>query len=102
MKKITPYLLAVFLMLLSSCAYFDKQNQETEATAQTVENNTQDIQVDAKTNPKTNISGYKTYAWLGTAEELNDPNNKWQPPKIDITGDIKYLIDRELRKKGHI
>ena len=30
---------------------------------------------------------------------LNDPDKKWQPPKMNIAGDIKYLVDRELRKK---
>ena len=31
---------------------------------------------------------------------LNDPEGKWQPPKMNIAEDIKFLIDRELRKRG--
>ena len=100
MRKITTVLFSVCIVLLSGCAHFNKDKQKTEVTAQPVVNNMQDIQVDARTNPKTNLSGYKTYAWLGAAEALNDPTKKWQPPKMDVTGDVKYLIDRELRQKG--
>lgn len=98
MKIVTTTLLAACIVLLSGCAACNKNKQETEVTAQPVVNKMQDIQVDAKTNPKTNLSGYKSYAWLGAAKALNDPSKKWQPPKMDITGDVKYLIDRELRK----
>ena len=98
MKIVTKSLLAACIVLLSGCAACNKDKQETELITHVVVNNMQDIQVDAKTNPKTNLSGYKTYAWLGAAKALNDPSKKWQPPKMDITGDIKYLIDRELRK----
>ena len=86
MKKLTTLLLTVYIVLLSGCAVFNKD--------------VQDIEVDAITDPKANISGYTSYAWLGAAKILNDPTKKWQPPKIDLTGDIKYLIDRELRKQG--
>lgn len=86
MKKLTILLLTVYIVLLSGCAVFNKD--------------VQDIEVDAVTDPKVDINGYKTYAWLGAANILNDPTQKWQPPKMDVTGDIKYLIDRELRKKG--
>lgn len=99
MKKLTMYLLAVGIILLNGCAVFNKDKQTKEVAAQSV-HNVQDIMVDTKINPKTNINGYKSYAWLGAVQELNDPDNKWQPPKMDIAGDIKYLIDRELRKKG--
>jgi len=86
MKKLTTILLTVYIVLLSGCAVFNKD--------------VQDIEVDAVTDPKANLSGYKTYAWLGAAKILNDPTQKWQTPAMDVTGDIKYLIDRELRKKG--
>lgn len=86
MKKLTMALLTIYIVLLSGCAAFNK--------------NMQDIEVDAVTDPKANMSGYKTYGWVGAVGILNDPTQKWQPPKMDITGDIKYLIDRELRKQG--
>ena len=86
MKKLITVLLTVYIVLLSGCAVFNKDIK--------------DIEVDAITDPKANMGGYKTYAWLGAAKVLNDPTKKWQPPKMDITGDVKYLIDRELRKQG--
>jgi hypothetical protein len=61
---------------------------------------TKDIRTDAQADPKTNFSGYKTYAWLGTAAILNDPYGQWKIPSFDATAEIKYLIDRELRKRG--
>jgi hypothetical protein len=59
-----------------------------------------DIRVQAQADPKTNFSGYKTYAWLGAAAILNDPQGQWEPPQFDADAEIKYLIDRELRKRG--
>jgi uncharacterized protein YceK len=82
MKILNVAVLAFVLTLMSGCASV-----------------TSDIIVDAKTSPTADLSGYKTYAWLGKAALLKDPEKKWQPPKMNIAGDIKYLIDRELRKK---
>ncbi|WP_428353932.1 DUF4136 domain-containing protein [Methyloprofundus sp.] len=86
MKKLTTIVLTICLILLSGCAVFNQK--------------TCDIEVDAQTDPQANMAGYKSYAWLGSARVLNDPDNKWQPPAMDIAGDIKYLIDRELNKQG--
>lgn len=61
---------------------------------------TQDIEVDAEADPKANLAGYKTYAWLGSAAILYDPRGKWEPPQFDADAEIKFLIDRELRKRG--
>lgn len=61
---------------------------------------TKDITVDARADPKTNFSGYKTYAWLGAAAIVNDYYGQWEPPAFDADAEIKYLIDRELRKRG--
>ncbi|UCD51387.1 MAG: DUF4136 domain-containing protein [Phycisphaerales bacterium] len=61
---------------------------------------TKDIEVDAQADPKANFSGYATYAWLGAAAILNDPYGQWEPPTFDADAEIKYLIDRELRKRG--
>ncbi|MGR9073490.1 MAG: DUF4136 domain-containing protein [Gammaproteobacteria bacterium] len=61
---------------------------------------TKDIRVDAMTAKSSNLGNYKSYAWLGRSAVLHDPEKKWQPPKMDIVGDIRFLIDRELRKKG--
>lgn len=61
---------------------------------------TQDIEVDAEADPKANLAGYKTYAWLGSAAILNDPRGQWEPPQFDADAEIKFLIDRELRNRG--
>ena len=60
---------------------------------------TKDIEVVTASDPKVNLKAYTKYAWLGSAALLNDPEGKWQPAKFDISSDIKFLIDRELRKK---
>ena len=61
---------------------------------------TKDIQIDTQADPKANLSGYKTYAWLGAAAIVNDPYGQWEPPPFDADAEIKFLIDRELRKRG--
>ena len=61
---------------------------------------TSDIKVDAEADPKANIKGYKTYVWLGSAEILYDPAGRWEPPGFDADSEVKWLIDRELRKRG--
>jgi len=81
MKIINIVVLALSLSLIYGCASV-----------------TSDIKVDTKTSSTTNLNGYKTYAWLGAGAFLNDPDSKWQPSELNITGDIKFLINRELRK----
>jgi hypothetical protein len=76
---IIPFLLA----LLAGCAPYAK-----------------DILVETELDPKTNISAYKSYAWLGDVSILNDPNEKWQPSGLDISSEIKFIVDRELRASG--
>ncbi len=61
---------------------------------------TDDIKIKAELDPKVNFSGYKTYAWLGSAAILNDSEGRWEPPSFDADSEIKFLIDRELRKRG--
>ena len=61
---------------------------------------TKDIKVDAEADPKVSFAGYKTYAWLGTAEIVNDPDGLWEPPQFDADAQLKFLIDRELGERG--
>ena len=82
MKKYYLVVLSALLSLLSGCA--------------TVTN---DIEVEAELTPNVTLSNYKTYDWLSSHGVLRDPNKTWQPPKLDIAGDIKFLIDSELRKR---
>jgi uncharacterized protein YceK len=76
--------LSAALLLLSGCA----------------SSVTRDIKVEAETDPKANIAGYSSYAWLGSAAILYDPEGQWEPPEFDMDAEIKFLIDRELRKHG--
>ena len=84
MNRNYPTLFIIVFMLLAGCASVP----------------TKDIQVDAQADPKANFSGYKTYAWLGAAAIVNDPHGQWEPPQFDADGEIKFLIDHELRKRG--
>jgi hypothetical protein len=59
-----------------------------------------DITVESEADPKVNFSGYKTYAWLGAAGILNDPQGQWEPPQFDADAEITFLIDQALRKRG--
>ena len=77
-------LLTVGIMLLTGCSSVP----------------TKDIQIETQVSPQTNFKAYKTYSWLGTAEIVNDPLGQWEPPAFDADTEIKYLIDRELRKRG--
>ena len=61
---------------------------------------TQDIRVDTDSDPKINLAGYKTYAWLVTAEIINDPHGNWEPPGFDADAELRFLINRELRNQG--
>ena len=61
---------------------------------------TDDIKIDAEADPKVKFAGYKTYAWLGSAGILKDPEGKWKQPNFDVDAEIRFLIDRELRKRG--
>ena len=61
---------------------------------------TDDIKIKTAADPKVNFSGYKTYAWLGSAGIVNDPDGLWEPPQFDADAEIQYLIDSALRKRG--
>lgn len=61
---------------------------------------TKDIKIDAQADHKVNFSSYKSYTWLGSAAIVSDIYGQWEPPEFDADAEIKYLIDRELRKRG--
>jgi hypothetical protein len=84
MIKNCVWVLAIAIILLAGCTSVP----------------TKDIELGAQADPKANFAGYKTYAWLAAAGILNDPYGKWEPPAFDADAEIKYLIDRELRKRG--
>ena len=61
---------------------------------------TQDIKVEAQADPKVSFSGYKSYAWLASAEILYDPEGQWEPQNMDIDSEVRFIVNRELRKRG--
>ena len=84
MKKITLPLVILFGIIVAACASFPKD----------------DIDIAAEADPAVDFSDYKTYAWLGSAAVLNDPEGKWEPPSFDMDSLITALIDKELTANG--
>ena len=83
MKK-QLFTLATMLLLITGCA----------------SSVTKDIMVETDSDPKANLSGYTSYTWLGSATIVFDDKGQWEPPQFDADAEIKFLIDRELRKHG--
>ncbi len=84
MKKLALAIAIGLGVVLSGCASFPRD----------------DIEIATEADPKVNFSAYKTYAWLGSAQILNDPEGKWEPLGFDADAVITALVDRELSKKG--
>lgn len=82
MKTFKAIFIVCSLLFLSACSTSNK-----------------DIKITSEQEPNISFSSYQSYDWLGTATLLNDPNNSWQSTGIDVSGDVKYLINRELRKR---
>ncbi len=78
--------LLIGLLLLSACA----------------SSLTRDIEVHTETDPKANLAAYKSYAWLGSAGLLNDPQGLWKPKGFDVDREIRKLIDSRLQAKGMV
>lgn len=61
---------------------------------------TRDIEVNTESNPLVNLATRKTYAWIGSAEVINDPYGNWEPPNLDADRELRILLHRELSSKG--
>lgn len=61
---------------------------------------TRDIKVEAESSPTFDINNYKTYAWLGSAQIVYDPQGQWEPPEFDADSELRWLMNRELRNRG--
>jgi len=61
---------------------------------------TSDIKIETDSDPKADLAGYRSYAWLGSAAIVFDDKGRWEPPQFDADAEIKFLIDRELRARG--
>lgn len=84
MKKLQSLSILVLAIFISACA----------------PSLTKDIEVDAASDPKVNLKAYTTYAWNGSVILFNDPEGKWATPKLDVSSEIKFQIDKQLRAKG--
>ena len=59
-----------------------------------------DIAVKAKTNPKVDLTPYRSYTWAAAAASVRDPDRAWTPTGLDVGAEIMFLVDRELRERG--
>ncbi|NNJ95068.1 MAG: DUF4136 domain-containing protein [Halobacteria archaeon] len=84
MRQLLHLFAFVFIMMLTACT-----------TAPT-----KDITVDAEADPKASFSGFKTYAWLASAQIVFDPEGQWEPRNVDIDAEVQLMINNELRKRG--
>lgn len=61
MKKLQSLSILVLAIFISACA----------------PSLTKDIEVDAASDPKVNLTAYTTYAWNGAVILFNDPEGQW-------------------------
>jgi hypothetical protein len=61
---------------------------------------TSDIVIETAVDKKVNIGAYVSYGWLASAGILKDPEGQWEPPGFDADKEIRFLVNRELRKRG--
>ena len=59
-----------------------------------------DIEVTTRRQPDFDPGNYRSYAWLKTAQIVNDPLGQWEPPAFDADAEVTRLVDRELAKHG--
>ena len=70
----------VFLFITSGCATL-----------------TSDIEVEARSDPMTDLVLYKTYAWIEPVHTVYDPKGSWEAQRVNINSELKWFINRELR-----
>lgn len=61
---------------------------------------TKDIEVRSETAPGVNLANYQSFAWVASAEIVNDRHGNWEPTGFDADAEIKFLLLKELRNKG--
>jgi hypothetical protein len=59
-----------------------------------------EIKVKTLVDPKSKLSGYKSYAWAEQDNAIKDPNQAWVPLNFDINQELQFLTDKELRGRG--
>lgn len=86
MKKFWVSGLVLLMSLLSACAMTPDYAK--------------DIEYASETDPTVKMDGFKSYAWLAAAAIINDPENRWEPPAMDVDSEVKFVADANLRNKG--
>ena len=61
---------------------------------------TKDIEVRSETAAGVDLANYKSFAWVASAEIINDTHGNWEPRDFDADAEIKFLLLKELRGKG--
>jgi hypothetical protein len=61
---------------------------------------TSDIEVETHTDPDINYHAYHTYAWADSAQIVFDPVGQWEQPTLDTDGEVRFIINRELRGRN--
>lgn len=61
---------------------------------------TSDIHVQSAADEKTNLAGYKTFAWLGSESTLVDRTGVWAEKDFDARTEVEFLVDQALRRHG--
>ena len=84
MKKLSLAAIFILAFVVTGCASFPKD----------------DIEIETEADPTVKFSGYKTYAILGSAEIIHDPDGSWEPSGLDADAEIEFLINEQLRKRG--
>ena len=65
-----------------------------------VDDDASDIRVATIRDVTFNVEGFDTYAWVAAAAAVRDPDRRWTPSDLDVASEVKFLVDRELRKHG--
>lgn len=61
---------------------------------------TSDIHVQSASDRKSNLAGYKTFAWLGSGSTLVDRTGVWVEKDFDARTEVEFLVDQALRRHG--
>jgi len=61
---------------------------------------TSDIKTQTAADETVKFAGYKTYTWFAGVGMVRDDTGKWDNDDIDVTAELKFLIDKKLRERG--
>jgi len=89
-----------FAVLMSGCGGSDPGHPSEGTTNAGGEADVSDIRVDTIRDVTFNVEGFDTYAWVAAAAAVRDPEHRWTPSGLDVASELKFLVDRELRKHG--